>query len=563
MKRVLVVEDMPIFRDPIAVTLKSSGYKVNTASNGEEAINSLNFNAADIILLDIGMPKMDGLTFLRHLRGHRASKVPVVLLTAVADRDAVVEASKLGISGYILKSNFSLAELLKIVQAHAPETSTTSPEATKPEELTTSRRLLTTTGPTLARGQILQRLKNATEAKVFKGTVRDILALSSIEGSDIEKLATVINRDPIMASRILNLANSTAFAPLKTMPVTSTQEAVQRIGAKRVGQIAAQVVVMDAFSSNSSLDVQIIRCWQHSFAVAYLMDTLSEELDIEQRNISHFIGLCHNLGEIILRQEIPEEYSQVQESNQYPNEPLHVLEKKILGLTSQEVTAMVVENLSLPEGLTRPLLEYLAWEQTRGPLTSKLSRLLELANSIACAFLITPNLRVNLRPFSNPGIADLIGDKAFNFNANDLHSLVRETTIALADRRLPKDSTLFSNICERTNKRFLYLKPKTLAKIDCIELALASLGELTIANSLPVDAKELNNYAALVIVNPRGEVADFPQNELLKLLQTVPDLKLQVLFSPDQSIRPELANRQGFQASNLPITLARLNQLLQ
>src|SRR5204862_5451141 len=86
---ILVVDDMPIFRDPIAASLRLAGYSTVCAANGREALVAARVNRPDAILLDVAMPVMDGISFLRALRAEAdasLAKVPVILLTAVSDK---------------------------------------------------------------------------------------------------------------------------------------------------------------------------------------------------------------------------------------------------------------------------------------------------------------------------------------------------------------------------------------------------------------------------------------------------------------------------------------------
>lgn len=129
---ILIVDDMPIFREPIEAVLRAEGFQTWQASNGQEAIMAMATAKPDLVLLDLGMPVMDGLACLRHMRSNKRLKsVPVFVLSAEADRARIVEAVKLGIAGYILKSSFSLQKLLERVNAQiaatTPPPSTPSP----------------------------------------------------------------------------------------------------------------------------------------------------------------------------------------------------------------------------------------------------------------------------------------------------------------------------------------------------------------------------------------------------------------------------------------------------
>jgi two-component system response regulator MprA len=113
--RVLVVDDEPALRDALESSLAFEGYDVATACDGLEALDAVAANHPDLVLLDIMMPRMDGLTTVRRLRS-RGDTVPVLMLTA---RDAVgdrVTGLDVGADDYLAKP-FELDELLARVRA--------------------------------------------------------------------------------------------------------------------------------------------------------------------------------------------------------------------------------------------------------------------------------------------------------------------------------------------------------------------------------------------------------------------------------------------------------------
>ena len=113
--RILVVDDEPALRDALESSLAFEGYEVTTASDGVEALDTIAAGRPDLVLLDIMMPRMDGLTAVRRLRA-RGDNVPVLMLTA---RDAVgdrVTGLDVGADDYLAKP-FELDELLARVRA--------------------------------------------------------------------------------------------------------------------------------------------------------------------------------------------------------------------------------------------------------------------------------------------------------------------------------------------------------------------------------------------------------------------------------------------------------------
>ncbi len=119
MHRILIVEDTPIIREPMARLLRSEGYAVDSAANGVEAIASLGQNPADLVLLDVLMPKMNGVTFLETFRADaRWTDVPVIAVTGVLDSTWLLRLRELNVRTVIHKGRFDLDGLLAEVHRH-------------------------------------------------------------------------------------------------------------------------------------------------------------------------------------------------------------------------------------------------------------------------------------------------------------------------------------------------------------------------------------------------------------------------------------------------------------
>src|SRR6266849_4315258 len=93
--RVLVVDDEQSLRKVLAATLQREGYEVTVCGDGEEAIAALERDGADVVVTDLVMPRMDGLTLLRKVVA-RHPDVPVIVVTAHGRIDSAVEAMKTG-----------------------------------------------------------------------------------------------------------------------------------------------------------------------------------------------------------------------------------------------------------------------------------------------------------------------------------------------------------------------------------------------------------------------------------------------------------------------------------
>jgi len=126
MATILLIDDDASNREPTGRLLRHEGYEVVRAANGRDALELLSAYPVDLILLDLVMPEMDGLTFLKLLRGNpRHKHLPVVMLTALSDGEPLHRSQRLGVNEYLVKSRFSPERLLEVVRGQllAPVTS--------------------------------------------------------------------------------------------------------------------------------------------------------------------------------------------------------------------------------------------------------------------------------------------------------------------------------------------------------------------------------------------------------------------------------------------------------
>ena len=115
--RILVAEDDAILADGLKRSLRQAGYAVDCVTNGAEADNAVSRSEFDLLILDLGLPKMGGLEVLRRLRA-RQSRLPVLILTALDGVSDRVRGLDLGADDYLAKP-FVLAELEARVRALA------------------------------------------------------------------------------------------------------------------------------------------------------------------------------------------------------------------------------------------------------------------------------------------------------------------------------------------------------------------------------------------------------------------------------------------------------------
>jgi two-component system OmpR family response regulator len=113
--RLLLVEDDLILKDGLERSFTKSGYAVDVMDDGDSANKLLSYQVYDVIVLDLGLPKLDGFEVLKRLRA-RGNKTPVLILTALEDTQNRVKGLDLGADDYLSKP-FELAELEARVRA--------------------------------------------------------------------------------------------------------------------------------------------------------------------------------------------------------------------------------------------------------------------------------------------------------------------------------------------------------------------------------------------------------------------------------------------------------------
>ncbi|RKP58977.1 response regulator transcription factor [Pararobbsia silviterrae] len=113
--RILIAEDDSILADGLTRSLRQSGYAVDHVDNGADADNALSLQTFDLLILDLGLPRLSGLEVLRRLRV-RNSTLPVLILTAADSVDERVKGLDFGADDYMAKP-FALSELEARVRA--------------------------------------------------------------------------------------------------------------------------------------------------------------------------------------------------------------------------------------------------------------------------------------------------------------------------------------------------------------------------------------------------------------------------------------------------------------
>jgi HD-like signal output (HDOD) protein/DNA-binding NarL/FixJ family response regulator len=517
-RHILFVDDLAIFREPIAFFLGKSGFKVTCASNGREALQAIQSSSPDLILLDLVMPEMDGLSLLRNLkRNQTKSNIPVLVLTAMTDKKQIVEAGKLGAKGYLLKTRFSLDDLLarirqtlkepdaarraetpKVDASPAPaERSPPPPEAASPPGADGNEELAKSLGvPVLfTRDKCLARARQALLGKALSGVVAQVIQIATSSGTDAAQLEASISHDPILSAKVLKVANSTTYATSRG-PVMTVVDAIKKIGFATVRNIAATVGIIEAMpAGNGREGFDPIRSWQHSFAVAMLTERLvaaAQNGNQSAAAVGYLAGLCHDLGEILFNTCFADECRQVQEAHERTGRPLAELDKIMLGIPRAELIHLTLDGLNLPDAIRGPI------EAMHDPKAAKnsLGLTLCLADIYANGMLLAESPKSPVRGFTAAEC-----ERALEKNAPPEMDRARIRGEIFALTMLLSqigDPSLTAPLFPATKTPIWFARETGLPKMDPIEVALESLADVRTGPRFPIP-EEMHDLKGLVI----------------------------------------------------------------
>ena|GEM_PF-691082 len=436
MARVLIADDMPIFREPIEAVLRAEGYETATASNGHEVLVAMAAARPALVLLDLGMPVMDGLACLHAIREDQSLKqTPVIVLSAESDRTRVIEAVRLGISGYILKSGFSLTAMLEKVRAtlgHAeaknaapPVPPVTAPSAAavpvgpaasagegggaaaaalaaKPVEKGPSGTMsgaerenllapdVKSLRPILARSELMERLKSCDELKGFSPTVSQVLKLTASSQSSLDAVSKAVRQDQAMALKILKVANSSVYS--RGDRVDTVHKAILRIGMENIRQTVLNIGVVERFSSAAFKEhLCTAQFWEHSIACGIIAAEIAHAIDGSEADSAFTSGLLHDLGRVVLAEVLGDMYVRVIETARRLGAPLEVVETRLVLLNHADVMDRLLNAWKFSKHLIDPIMyHHLSVGNVRGVAPTRAAEILRLglANRIAHALLL-------------------------------------------------------------------------------------------------------------------------------------------------------------------------------
>jgi CheY-like chemotaxis protein len=550
---ILVADDMSIVREPIAASLRAAGYAVVCAADGKDAMALIQSHRPRLILLDLNMPLLDGLGVMRAMNALDAEFHGIVmLLTSDSDRDRILEAAKLGAKEYLLKKSFSFGRLLERVVKYLPASakpagakeevpaapgSTATADAAPEDGPATA--AATPTAPTsggaghaqrgtirklLDREHCVARVEAALRGKTFQGVVMEVISLAASSRGEINQVANVVARDPMLAARVLQVANSAAYSSghgtVSTIPA-----AVKQIGYAALRNTAAALAVfntMPAVGTKGTRPANFnhfspVRCWQHSFAVAQLCERLMRPVDENAAGTAYVVGLCHDLAEILFQTEFASEYAHVIRAHSETGIPIDYLEREMMGVTRDSIIRTILHKLGLPENIAGPIETYHQWERGGQSPGDRMTRILRLADRYAIGLLLAPSQHAAVGPLLAADCRAAVGIDAPNRpDSVSFRNDILALTTAIARLSTAEQESLTRPMFEPAPVRVWLARDPNFSGFDPLAAALQSMAQVDVFDELPSQTQDWSQYGAIVVVARSSSAPGFDPTRLPK-----------------------------------------------
>lgn len=119
-KKIMTVDDSASIRQMVGFTLRNAGYEVIESEDGQEALDVLEKETVDMLITDLNMPNVDGISLIKQVRGREATKfIPIIMLTTESQDDKKKQGREAGATGWIVKP-FRPDQLINVVNKVLP-----------------------------------------------------------------------------------------------------------------------------------------------------------------------------------------------------------------------------------------------------------------------------------------------------------------------------------------------------------------------------------------------------------------------------------------------------------
>ena len=293
--RILIVDDNEVHRALVQRRLAADEHFVLQAQNGKEAIDLLEKNNVDLILLDVVMPELDGFQTLKRIKACEKNRhIPILMVSADDSPESVERCLQAGAVDYILKP-FNAALLAARVQTCLLVDESGSVKSSHQPN-----------APDIIM-DLAQRLKND---KINFPVMPDIaIRIDKIfkEKNDISinAIAEIIKSDPALTMRLISISNSSYYRG--AAETRNLEEAIMRLGMRDTQNYLLLLTTRSMFDSEAPLFKTLLdSLWIHSLATAEAARLIGKNIKHSDLNQLFTLGMLHDMGKLLLLQVLYE-----------------------------------------------------------------------------------------------------------------------------------------------------------------------------------------------------------------------------------------------------------------
>jgi DNA-binding response OmpR family regulator len=344
--RILVAEDDAALAKFVSQGLEAEHYSVDVFSDGEQARTAASEINYDMVILDLNLPTLDGVSVLRQLRLKKPT-LPVLILTQRTRVEDRVQCLDTGADDYLGKP-FSFSELSARIRALLRRSHMPSEAVLEVDDLK------------------LDRIERCVERAGRR------IELTSKEFALLEYLMRNAGRRVTRAMIIEHVWNLTFDTTTNVVDVyifgrwqkiESLRSAVIGLGFQRVTDIAMSCGVLNLVpASKGGMDPVVF--WEHSLGCALVARHFARQINFSDPGKAYLAGLLHDIGIIVNLWVLPQEFRSAFELAKTEAIPLHEAEQRVLGFTHCESGSLLAERWELPADLIEVVALHHAADQS-------------------------------------------------------------------------------------------------------------------------------------------------------------------------------------------------------
>jgi HD-like signal output (HDOD) protein len=410
----------------------------------------------------------------------------------------------------------------------------------------------------LERDQVLGAIADCGErAKSLGGAISEVLSLTSSGEANLSELAAVVRQESVLSARIIKLANTAALAPGKGR-VAAIEDAIRNIGSDGVRTLAVSTGVFENFSKGTADGADLLRLFEHSLAVAMVMDRIVPRSFEPAPGAAYLMGMCHDLAEMLLRQYFREQFVAAVDFASQQGLSVRQMFSRVSGTSFAEVTQLLTAAMRLPQHAAAPICEHAAWEEGGNERTmSPLAVALRIANFHANALQLTSSpCDALLGPLTQSECRSACITAA-PLNTAEIRSEASMTIAMLAGGSHEPPNLLPGS---KTRPRIWYARHPSFSPLDPLEEALKLVAELTVRDCLPSreSGRELDG---LIVAMPRRDSGGLSVESVTRWLQAQVGKTKAVYFLDEPASTDEAGELCPI--VRLPIVLSDLMQIVK